>query len=220
MSGRRRHERNRCGAMKRRLLRLACHGDRYVEIDTRTLPVPRQRARIGARLVRGGRRRSRLSPSPAYHRTTASATSQPTPAASHQHSTSASLPRADLLAFTDDDCTVPADWLAHIEAIFVAYPEVSMAFGELRPMPHDPHETYVPGWTHSESSRSSTESSAVRRAAGRERTWQPVDPYSKASARGMSRSAPAVASGPARRETSSSAPSPAAKPSLGCLSSP
>jgi glycosyltransferase involved in cell wall biosynthesis len=52
--------------------------------------------------------------------------------------------RADLVAFTDDDCTVPADWLARVETLFTRRPDVAMAFGELRPVPHDPSQVFVP----------------------------------------------------------------------------
>jgi glycosyltransferase involved in cell wall biosynthesis len=50
---------------------------------------------------------------------------------------------SDLLAFTDDDCTVPADWLERVEDVFARHPDVAMAFGELRPIPHDPSEVFV-----------------------------------------------------------------------------
>ena len=48
--------------------------------------------------------------------------------------------RADLLAFTDDDCTVPSDWLQRVEALFADHPEVAVIFrrappGRTRPDP-------------------------------------------------------------------------------------
>lgn len=52
--------------------------------------------------------------------------------------------RAEILAFTDDDCTVPADWVDRVEAAFARHPDVAMVFGELRPIPHDPGEAFVP----------------------------------------------------------------------------
>jgi hypothetical protein len=58
--------------------------------------------------------------------------------------------RADVLAFTDDDCTVPGDWLDRIEKLFGQYPDLALAFGELRPFAHDPGELFVPAWTISE----------------------------------------------------------------------
>jgi glycosyltransferase involved in cell wall biosynthesis len=54
--------------------------------------------------------------------------------------------RADLLAFTDDDCTVPPDWLQRVEALFARYPEVALAFGVVLPIAHDPSHQYVPEW--------------------------------------------------------------------------
>lgn len=52
--------------------------------------------------------------------------------------------RAGIVAFTDDDCTVPTDWLTGVEAFFAREPEVAMVFGELRPVPHDPSQVFVP----------------------------------------------------------------------------
>lgn len=51
---------------------------------------------------------------------------------------------AELVAFTDDDCTVPPDWLDRVESLFAGHPDVAMAFGELRPVPHDPSQVFVP----------------------------------------------------------------------------
>src|SRR4029077_4452897 len=34
--------------------------------------------------------------------------------------------RADLMAFTDDDCTVPPDWLDRVEALFTQYSDVTL----------------------------------------------------------------------------------------------
>jgi glycosyltransferase involved in cell wall biosynthesis len=51
---------------------------------------------------------------------------------------------ADLLAFTDDDCTVPPDWLDQVERVFARHPGVGLAFGEMRPTPHDPRDAFVP----------------------------------------------------------------------------
>ena len=54
---------------------------------------------------------------------------------------------APTLAFTDDDCTVPTDWLSRGTAMLERYPEVSLLFGDLKPMEHDPEEVFVPGGT-------------------------------------------------------------------------
>lgn len=52
--------------------------------------------------------------------------------------------RAPILAFTDDDCIVPTDWLRNGEALFAEHPDVSMAFGTLLAMEHDPATVFVP----------------------------------------------------------------------------
>lgn len=52
--------------------------------------------------------------------------------------------RGEILAFTDDDCTVPADWLSKAEAVLAGHPEVAMVFGDLVPMEHDPTTAFVP----------------------------------------------------------------------------
>jgi hypothetical protein len=43
---------------------------------------------------------------------------------------------APLVAFTDDDCRVPADWLGRIVAHFSAEPETAVLFGRVR-VPND-----------------------------------------------------------------------------------
>jgi glycosyltransferase involved in cell wall biosynthesis len=52
--------------------------------------------------------------------------------------------RSPTVAFTDDDCTVPSDWLAKAEMLLERHSDVGMAFGELTPIPHDPSEVFVP----------------------------------------------------------------------------
>lgn len=54
------------------------------------------------------------------------------------------LSRADVLAFTDDDCTVPPDWLRRCEDVLTRYPHVSLVFGSLQPIEHDPTTVFVP----------------------------------------------------------------------------
>ena len=58
--------------------------------------------------------------------------------------------RADLLAFTDDDCTVPSHWPQRLEELFAHYPNVAMAFGDMVAIEHDPGQVYVPEWRMSE----------------------------------------------------------------------
>jgi glycosyltransferase involved in cell wall biosynthesis len=38
---------------------------------------------------------------------------------------------ADLIAFTDDDCIVPADWLEHIERAFAEEPDADLLYGQV-----------------------------------------------------------------------------------------
>jgi hypothetical protein len=54
---------------------------------------------------------------------------------------------APTLAFTDDDCTVPAQWLSKGTGMLERYPELSLLFGDLKPMEHDPEKVFVPGGT-------------------------------------------------------------------------
>lgn len=52
--------------------------------------------------------------------------------------------RADIVAFTDDDCTVSTDWLNAVENIFGKYPEVSVVFCSVEPGPHDRTKGSIP----------------------------------------------------------------------------
>lgn len=54
------------------------------------------------------------------------------------------LARGSLVAFTDDDCTVPVDWLERAEQVLVRHPEVALAFGNLRAIAHDRSAIFVP----------------------------------------------------------------------------
>ena len=49
-----------------------------------------------------------------------------------------------VVAFTDDDCTVPANWLARMNAIFERYPRVAVAFCNVAPAPYDPRQGFIP----------------------------------------------------------------------------
>ncbi len=42
-----------------------------------------------------------------------------------------SLAQGELLAFTDDDCMVPSDWLTSIEAALEQHPEVELLYGQV-----------------------------------------------------------------------------------------
>ena len=51
-----------------------------------------------------------------------------------------SLSTAPLLAFTDDDCVVPPDWLSRIELAFELEPEADLLYGQVLPKSEDPAE--------------------------------------------------------------------------------
>lgn len=52
--------------------------------------------------------------------------------------------RAELLLFTDDDCTVPASWIRDVEDSLARHDHVGLAFGDLRAIEHDPSVHFVP----------------------------------------------------------------------------
>lgn len=49
---------------------------------------------------------------------------------SHAYNTGISLASAPTLAFTDDDCIAPPDWLASVERAFERHPDVEMLYGQ------------------------------------------------------------------------------------------
>lgn len=49
-----------------------------------------------------------------------------------------------VLAFTDDDCTVPADWLRCGIAALDGAPDSGIVFGKLAAVPHDGRRLYIP----------------------------------------------------------------------------
>ena len=57
-----------------------------------------------------------------------------TPGLSRAYNTGIRESRGDVLAFTDDDCIAPVDWIASIVAAFQAEPDADMLYGQvLRP---------------------------------------------------------------------------------------
>jgi hypothetical protein len=52
--------------------------------------------------------------------------------------------KAPIVAFTDDDCTVPDDWLTKAEALLDRHQDVVMAFGDLAAHHHDPTQVFIP----------------------------------------------------------------------------
>jgi glycosyltransferase involved in cell wall biosynthesis len=52
--------------------------------------------------------------------------------------------RADIIAYTDDDCTVSTNWLNAVEDVLLKYPQVAVVFCSVDPGPHDPHAGTIP----------------------------------------------------------------------------
>ncbi len=52
--------------------------------------------------------------------------------------------KADIVAFTDDDCTVSTHWLNAVEDIFWKYPHVTVVFCSVEPGPHDRTKGAIP----------------------------------------------------------------------------
>ena len=59
----------------------------------------------------------------------------------------------EILAFTDDDCTVAPDWLQRIASTFAGTPELGALCGPLVPAPHDPTQVYIPEYRPARSVR-------------------------------------------------------------------
>ncbi|MGE0767232.1 MAG: glycosyltransferase family 2 protein [Hyphomicrobiaceae bacterium] len=54
--------------------------------------------------------------------------------------------RGAVVAYTDDDCIVPANWLEEIEKIFDQNPKVAVAFCNVRPAPYDATAGFIPAY--------------------------------------------------------------------------
>jgi GT2 family glycosyltransferase len=57
--------------------------------------------------------------------------------------------RAEIIAFTDDDCTADENWLAEIVAGFQAHPHAGVACGVVSPAPHDVTRGFIVGYEFS-----------------------------------------------------------------------
>lgn len=53
----------------------------------------------------------------------------------------------EIVAFLDDDCTVPADWLERVWRAFRRHPDAALIFGAVAAAPHDPTTHYIPAFT-------------------------------------------------------------------------
>lgn len=54
------------------------------------------------------------------------------------------LARGPIVAYTDDDCTVPSHWLRAVAAAFEAAPEAAMVFSNVVAGDHDPSLGFIP----------------------------------------------------------------------------
>jgi len=100
--------------------------------------------------------------------------------------------RGELVAFLDDDCTVPADWLEQVWRAFRRHPDAALIFGAVAAAPHNPMTHYIPAFAPQGERRlrgrlaflsceAMSASLAVRRAAIR--GIGPVDEQTGAGAR-------------------------------------
>ena len=55
-----------------------------------------------------------------------------------------SMTSAPAVAFTDDDCTLPNDWLEKALAALERLPRPGIVFGNVLPCPHDPAVDFIP----------------------------------------------------------------------------
>ena len=51
--------------------------------------------------------------------------------------------RGEVLVFTDDDCTVPPQWLSQVESLIQSH-NVDLIFGNLIPIKHDSSKMFIP----------------------------------------------------------------------------
>ncbi|MCA9872899.1 MAG: glycosyltransferase [Anaerolineales bacterium] len=58
--------------------------------------------------------------------------------------------RGSVVAYTDDDCTVPEDWLEKMEAVFALDAKIAVAFCNVVPAPHDETAGFVPAYIRQE----------------------------------------------------------------------
>jgi glycosyltransferase involved in cell wall biosynthesis len=59
--------------------------------------------------------------------------------------------QGDIVAFTDDDCTVPTMWLRVMAETFAENPRVTVAFCNVKAAPHNHNEGFIPTYMRQES---------------------------------------------------------------------
>ena len=52
----------------------------------------------------------------------------------------------EVVAITDDDCIVPANWLTEMEQIFTEHPKVAVAFCNVSAVPYDSSQGFIPAY--------------------------------------------------------------------------
>jgi len=57
---------------------------------------------------------------------------------------------SELIAITDDDCEMAADWLREVEAAFALDARIGLVFGNVLPGPHDTRAGFVPAYVQDE----------------------------------------------------------------------
>lgn len=60
------------------------------------------------------------------------------------HNFGIGLADSEFIALTDDDCTVPSDWLERIVALFRTNPRIGVIFGNVLAAPHRPDAGWIP----------------------------------------------------------------------------
>lgn len=68
----------------------------------------------------------------------------PTTGSSTARNVAASCATGSLIAFTDDDCVVPPDWLTSLQLIFAKHPQAGLVCAAVHKGEHDPTQGYVP----------------------------------------------------------------------------
>lgn len=58
--------------------------------------------------------------------------------------------RNELIAVTDDDCRVPADWLRELASAFGVDRRIGVVFGSVHPGPHDPSRGFIMSYRRKE----------------------------------------------------------------------
>jgi glycosyltransferase involved in cell wall biosynthesis len=70
--------------------------------------------------------------------------------------------RGDVIALTDDDCVVPADWVGELTRAFESDDRLGVVFGNVAAAPHDPAAGFVPAYFRPEASVARTPNESYR----------------------------------------------------------